>query len=41
MGSEMCIRDRVMVMPEEWSNGNVKVKHLSTGEESEVPFEEL
>ena len=31
----------VMVMPEEWSNGKVKVKHLSTGEESEVPFEEL
>ena len=31
----------VMVMPDEWSNGNVKVKKLSTGEESEVPFEEL
>ena len=31
----------VMVMPEEWSNGKVKVKHLSTGEESEVPFESL
>jgi len=31
----------VMVMPEEWSNGIVKVKNLSTGEESEVPFEEL
>jgi len=31
----------VMVMPEEWSKGNVKVKHLSTGEESEVPFESL
>ena len=31
----------VMVMPEEWSNGNVKVKQLSTGEESEVPFGEL
>jgi len=31
----------VMVMPDEWSNGNVKVKQLSTGEESEVPFEEL
>ena len=31
----------VMVMPDEWSNGNVKLKQLSTGEESEVPFEEL
>ena len=31
----------VMVMPDEWSNGNVKVKKLSTGEESEIPFEEL
>jgi len=31
----------VMVMPDEWSNGNVKVKQLSTGEESEVPFGEL
>jgi histidyl-tRNA synthetase len=31
----------VMVMPEEWSKGKVKVKHLSTGEESEVPFESL
>jgi histidyl-tRNA synthetase len=31
----------VMVMPDEWSNGNVKVKQLSTGEESEVPFEGL
>jgi len=28
-------------MPDEWSNGNVKVKQLSTGEESEVPFEGL
>ncbi len=31
----------VMVMPDEWANGIVKVKQLSTGEESEVPFEEL
>ena len=31
----------VMVMPEEWSKGNVKVKNLSTGEESEVPLESL
>ena len=31
----------VMVMPDEGSNGNVKLKQLSTGEESEVPFEEL
>jgi len=31
----------VMVMPEEWTKGTVKVKHLATGEESEVPFESL
>ncbi len=31
----------VMVMPEEWAKGMVKVKHLATGEESEVPFESL
>jgi len=31
----------VMVMPEEWSKGMVKVKDLSTGEETEVPFDSL
>lgn len=31
----------VMVMPKEWAKGTVKVKHLTTGEESEVPFESL
>ena len=31
----------VMVMPEEWSWGTVKVKHLATGDESEVPLESL
>ena len=31
----------VMVMPEEWARGMVKVKHLATGEESEAPFESL
>ena len=31
----------VMVMPEEWSNGKVKVKDLSTGEEAEIPFDSL
>ena len=31
----------VMVMPDEWANGIVKIKELSTGEESEVSFEEL
>ena len=31
----------VMVMPDEWSKGNVKVKDLSTGEETEVSFDSL
>ena len=31
----------VMVMPDEWANGIVKIKELSTGEESEASFEEL
>jgi len=31
----------VMVMPEEWSNGKVKVKDLSSGEETEMPFDSL
>jgi len=31
----------VMVMPDEWARGMVKIKQLSTGEEIEIPFEEL
>ena len=31
----------VMVMPEEWSKGNVKVKDLATGEETEISFDSL
>ena len=31
----------VMVMPEEWSKGNVKVKDLTTGEETEISFDSL
>ena len=31
----------VMVMPEEWSKGNVKVKDLATGEEPELSFDSL
>ena len=31
----------VMVMPDEWSQGAVKIKHLGSGEESEVPFDQL
>ena len=31
----------VMVMPDEWSRGAVKIKHLGSGEESEVPFDRL
>ncbi len=31
----------VMVMPDEWANRRVKVKTLGSGEENEVPFEEL
>ena len=31
----------VMVMPEEWSKGNVKVKDLATGEETESSFDSL
>ena len=30
-----------MVMPEEWSKGNVKVKDLATGEETEISFDSL
>ena len=31
----------VMVMPEEWSEQIVKIKHLGSGEEKEVPFDQL
>ena len=31
----------VMVMPEEWSERIVKIKHLGTGDETEVPFDQL
>ena len=31
----------VMVMPEEWSEQIVKIKHLGSGEETEVPFDQL
>ena len=31
----------VMVMPDEWSRGAVKIKHLGSGEESEVPLDQL
>ena len=31
----------VMVMPDEWASGMVKIKELSTGEESLASFEEL
>ena len=40
--SERCNSSRlVMVMPDEWAQGNVKIKNLNTGEESTVPFNEL
>jgi hypothetical protein len=29
------------VMPEEWSERIVKIKHLGTGDEKEVPFDQL
>jgi hypothetical protein len=28
-------------MPDEWSKRIVKIKHLGSGEESEVPFDQL
>jgi histidyl-tRNA synthetase len=31
----------VMVMPEEWKLGKVRIKDLDTGEETDVPLEEL
>ena len=44
----MCIRDRrsgaqrlVMVMPDEWKEGKVKIKDLESGEEIEVSVDSL
>lgn len=34
-------RRLVMVMPEEWSKGKVRIKELVSGEESDVSFDEL
>ena len=34
-------RRLVMVMPEEWSKGKVRIKELDSGEESDVSFDEL
>ncbi len=31
----------VMIMPEEWASGKVRIKNLETGEESDVEFESL
>ena len=31
----------VMVMPDEWKEGKIRVKSLNEGQESDVPFEEL
>jgi histidyl-tRNA synthetase len=31
----------VMVMPEEWSAGNVRIKNLESGEESDVAVGDL
>ena len=31
----------VMVMPDEWAAGTVRIKNLDTGEESTVPVEDL
>ena len=40
--AERCGAARlVMVMPDEWATGNVRIKNLDTGEESTVPVEDL
>jgi histidyl-tRNA synthetase len=40
--AERCGAARlVMVMPDEWAAGNVRIKNLDTGEESTVPVEDL
>ena len=31
----------VMLMPDEWSSGKVRIKDLDTGDESDVAFESL
>jgi histidyl-tRNA synthetase len=31
----------VMVMPDEWASGNVRIKDLGTGEESDVAFDDM
>ena len=31
----------VMLMPEEWKSNKVRIKDLDSGEEIDVPFEEL
>ena len=31
----------VMVMPDEWAAGNVRIKDLESGEESDIPVEDL
>ena len=31
----------VMVMPDEWSSGKVRIKDLDSGEESDVSFDDL
>ena len=31
----------VMLMPDEWSSGKVRIKDLGTGDESDVAFESL
>ena len=40
--AERCGAARlVMVMPDEWAAGNVRIKNLDTGEESTIPVEDL
>jgi histidyl-tRNA synthetase len=31
----------VMVMPEEWGAGNVRIKDLESGEETDISFDDL
>jgi histidyl-tRNA synthetase len=31
----------VMVMPDEWASGKVRIKDLETGEESDVAFDDM
>ena len=31
----------VMVMPDEWAAGNVRIKNLESGEESDIAVEDL